>query len=96
MAKYRVLALDGGGIRGIVTVVLLQRLGEQLGLAGWLDKVDLIAGTSTGGLLALSERMLLKLGSSARCSPWSCRPRCQRAPPAQRPVPVPASSSWPR
>lgn len=53
MATYRVLSLDGGGIRGIVTVVLLQRLAGEPDLEGWLDQVDLIAGTSTGGLLAL-------------------------------------------
>ena len=62
MAKYRVLALDGGGIRGIVTVVLLQRLAAEHGLGGWLDRVDLIAGTSTGGLLALGIARGLDLG----------------------------------
>jgi len=53
MAKYRILSLDGGGIRGIVTAIILERLGSEAGLAGWLDSVDLIAGASTGGLLAL-------------------------------------------
>ncbi len=53
MARYRVLSLDGGGIRGIVTVLLLKQLSSLPSLAGWLDRVDLIAGTSTGGLLAL-------------------------------------------
>jgi patatin-like phospholipase/acyl hydrolase len=53
MAKHRILSLDGGGIRGVVTAVILQRLNAEAGIAGWLDTVDLIAGTSTGGLLAL-------------------------------------------
>ena len=53
MAKYRILSIDGGGIRGIVTTVMMQRLQATPGLEGFLDKVDLIAGTSTGGLLAL-------------------------------------------
>ncbi len=53
MAKYRILSLDGGGIRGLISVILLQRLGAEPGLAGWLDSVDLLAGTSTGGLIAL-------------------------------------------
>ncbi len=53
MAKYRVLSLDGGGIRGIVTTIVLQRLKAEPGLGDWLDRVDLFAGTSTGGLLAL-------------------------------------------
>lgn len=53
MAKYRILSLDGGGIRGIITAIILQNLSAAQGLAGWLDLVDLIAGTSTGGILAL-------------------------------------------
>ena len=53
MAKYRVLSIDGGGIRGLVTTVILQRLAAEAGLGSFLDKVDLIAGTSTGGLVAL-------------------------------------------
>jgi len=54
MARYRVLSLDGGGIRGLVTAVLLQRLNTHPRTAGWLDQVDLIAGTSTGGIIALA------------------------------------------
>ena len=53
MAKYRVLSIDGGGIRGLVTTVIMQRLAAEAGLGSFLDKVDLIAGTSTGGLVAL-------------------------------------------
>jgi len=54
MPKYRILSIDGGGIRGIVAVVLLQRLSREPGLERWLDDVQLIAGTSTGGLIALA------------------------------------------
>jgi patatin-like phospholipase/acyl hydrolase len=54
MAKYRILSFDGGGIRGIVTTVIMQRLAATPGLEDFLDSVDLIAGTSTGGLLALA------------------------------------------
>lgn len=53
MAKYRVLSLDGGGLRGLITVRLLQQLQGEPSIAGWLDKVDLVAGTSTGGIIAL-------------------------------------------
>ncbi len=51
---YRILSLDGGGLRGLITARLLQRIGEESGHRDWLDQVDLIAGTSTGGILALA------------------------------------------
>jgi patatin-like phospholipase/acyl hydrolase len=51
MAPYRILAFDGGGIRGVYTAVLLQRLAAQV--PGFLDGAQLLAGTSTGGILAL-------------------------------------------
>jgi len=60
MAKYRVLSLDGGGIRGIITIILMQRLSAESGLEGWLDQVNLVAGTSTGGLIALGIAKGLK------------------------------------
>jgi hypothetical protein len=50
---WRVLSLDGGGIRGIVTLDFLDRLSAELGGYDWLNKIDLFAGTSTGGLIAL-------------------------------------------
>jgi patatin-like phospholipase/acyl hydrolase len=51
MATYRILALDGGGIRGLYTAVLLNRLDAQV--PGFVGRVDFFAGTSTGGILAL-------------------------------------------
>ena len=51
MASYRVLAMDGGGIRGILTACILERIDAVL--PGFLNGVNLVAGTSTGGLLAL-------------------------------------------
>ncbi len=48
---YHVLTLDGGGIRGLLTAILLQRL--EAARPGFLAQVDLYAGTSTGGILAL-------------------------------------------
>ena len=53
MATYRILSLDGGGIRGIVSVVLMQRLAAERGLSRFLAGARLVAGTSTGGLIAL-------------------------------------------
>jgi patatin-like phospholipase/acyl hydrolase len=51
MSHYHVLSMDGGGIRGILTARILERINEVL--PGFLDRVELFAGTSTGGLLAL-------------------------------------------
>ncbi len=53
MKNYRVLAIDGGGIRGIVTTILLQRIVSTPGLENFFDATDLMAGTSSGGLIAL-------------------------------------------
>jgi patatin-like phospholipase/acyl hydrolase len=47
MAKYRILSLDGGGIRGIITAIILQRLNAEAGLTGWLDSTDLIENRDT-------------------------------------------------
>jgi predicted acylesterase/phospholipase RssA len=45
------LTLDGGGIRGILTIQLLKALEEQAG-APCHRIFDLVAGTSTGGIIA--------------------------------------------
>jgi patatin-like phospholipase/acyl hydrolase len=54
VAISRILAVDGGGVRGVIPAIVLQRLSAEPGLEGWLDRVDFLAGTSTGGLIALS------------------------------------------
>ena len=51
MSTYHILSVDGGGIRGLLTAILLERL--EAAHPGFLDQVTLFAGTSTGGLLAL-------------------------------------------
>ena len=61
-----ILALDGGGIRGIVSIAFLERIealfaqaaGGQVRLA---DRFDLVGGTSTGAIIATA----LALGLSA-------------------------------
>jgi uncharacterized protein len=57
---YRILSLDGGGIRGVFPAAFLARLQEHLEhpIASYFD---LIAGTSTGGIIAIG----LGLGVSA-------------------------------
>lgn len=49
----RVLSIDGGGIRGIVPATVLAALEERAGRP-ISELFDLIAGTSTGGILALA------------------------------------------
>src|SRR5512133_1894263 len=56
--KFRILSIDGGGIRGIIPGQILVALEEKLRKttgkpeACISDYFDLIAGTSTGGILA--------------------------------------------
>ena len=53
-----VLCIDGGGMRGIVPVVILQNLEKIIRQNGGEDDIalffDMIAGTSTGGLISLA------------------------------------------
>lgn len=52
----RVLSIDGGGIRGLIPALLLEELERRLKAKGKTKPLhayfDLIAGTSTGGILA--------------------------------------------
>jgi predicted acylesterase/phospholipase RssA len=48
----KILSIDGGGIRGLIPALILAAIEEKTGTA-IADCFDLIAGTSTGGILAL-------------------------------------------
>lgn len=50
--RYSVLAIDGGGIRGMIPARVLQEIEERLGRP-ISHLFDLVAGTSTGGIIAL-------------------------------------------
>lgn len=52
-SKGRVLCLDGGGIRGLILIQMLEELEEILG-GSIIDHFDWISGTSTGGILSLA------------------------------------------
>jgi uncharacterized protein len=49
----RVLSIDGGGIRGLIPAIVLTAIEERCGKP-IAELFDLIAGTSTGGILALA------------------------------------------
>jgi uncharacterized protein len=49
---FRVLAIDGGGIRGIIPALILVAIEARTGRS-ISDLFDMVAGTSTGGIIAL-------------------------------------------
>lgn len=51
MNKIRILSIDGGGIRGIIPISIIDRLVKSGAFNG---DADLFAGTSTGGLISLA------------------------------------------
>ena len=51
-SKYLILACDGGGIRGLITAMLIQQLFKQF--PSLSNQIYLLAGTSTGGIIALA------------------------------------------
>ena len=48
---FRVLCLDGGGVRGQLTISILRRIIAHN--PNFMDQVDMICGTSAGGILSL-------------------------------------------
>ncbi|MBR1255183.1 patatin-like phospholipase family protein [Bradyrhizobium sp. AUGA SZCCT0240] len=57
---FRILCLDGGGIKGVFTAAALARIEDQT-KRRIVDYFDLMCGTSTGGILAIG----LSMGLSA-------------------------------
>ena len=52
MKVFKILAFDGGGVKGALSARILKRICEKF--PNLLDEVDLFAGTSTGSLISLS------------------------------------------
>lgn len=52
MSKFQILAIDGGGMRGLFPAGILARFEETYGIEV-ANCFDLIVGTSTGGIIAL-------------------------------------------
>jgi patatin-like phospholipase/acyl hydrolase len=52
---FRILSIDGGGIRGVFPAAFLAEIEKRfLGGSSIADNFDMIAGTSTGGIIALA------------------------------------------
>jgi len=49
----KILSLDGGGIRGLIPALLIAEMEKRTGKR-CAEMFDMIAGTSTGGILALA------------------------------------------
>ena len=50
--RFQILALDGGGFKGMFSAAVLAKLEKDL-KTPLLSHFDLVAGTSTGGIIAL-------------------------------------------
>ena len=57
---FKILAIDGGGIKGLYSSTILEHLEKEFNIQ-MTDYFDMICGTSTGGLISLA----LSLGISA-------------------------------
>jgi len=69
----KILSIDGGGIRGIIPAMLLAEIERRTGRAA-CELFDLIAGTSTGGIIALGVTVPDTSGPGAgRLPRWSAQ-----------------------
>lgn len=59
--KFQILALDGGGIKGVFTAAILAAIEDNLNV-NITDHFDLIVGTSIGGIIALGLGLGLRPG----------------------------------
>jgi hypothetical protein len=64
--KKKLLAIDGGGIRGVLALEILERVENLLGASDGSFRLshyfDYIAGTSTGGIIAAGLSMGMSVG----------------------------------
>jgi uncharacterized protein len=62
MSRFRILSIDGGGIKGVFPAAFLALIEGTLAGAPVSNFFDLIAGTSTGGIIALALGLGLRAG----------------------------------
>ena len=75
---WRVLSIDGGGVRGIIPAMVLEHIEKETGKPV-CDLFDLIVGTSAGGLVAAASssrtRSTQTSHNTARQIAWSSSSR---------------------
>jgi hypothetical protein len=82
--SIRILSIDGGGIRGILPLMFLVALEERTGKRAY-ELFDVLAGTSTGGMVALALsigvpaqdvlNLYLQQGKKIFKRNWTCGPK---------------------
>lgn len=50
--SFKILAIDGGGIRGIFPAYILKKIKEEFNIKNITNEFDMIVGTSTGSIIA--------------------------------------------
>ncbi|RMZ97172.1 patatin [Brachionus plicatilis] len=60
--KFRIISIDGGGVRGIIPAMILREIQRRLSYP-LVSVVDMFAGTSTGAILAAGLNVPIRDGS---------------------------------
>jgi patatin-like phospholipase/acyl hydrolase len=63
MSKFKILSIDGGGIKGIIPCTILKFIEDQIGPL--TNSFDLMAGSSTGGIITMGLTTPTKTGDNA-------------------------------
>jgi len=58
--EFKILAIDGGGIKGLYSSTILEHFEEKFNCL-LSDYFDLLCGTSTGGLIALAASLKIPM-----------------------------------
>src|SRR4051812_43474403 len=64
-SKFLILSIDGGGMRGVITTIVLERLCKRFPTL--LDRVGLVAGTSNGSMVAMCKLYACCAGRACCC-----------------------------
>lgn len=59
-SKFQIISIDGGGVNGIISLVILRRLHEKF--PNLFNNADMFTGTSIGGLISLALVSEYKIG----------------------------------